>query len=653
MERYTRLDAETLSYFREVDAFVKTNYAQQSRSQIPAGDAPPIDDLIEKVFEEMRGREPEIICDAECSRIIESLLPHASPDKLEEFAQTCLRDDNLGLICTSYVFCIAECGMYQKEEFQGCVCCMCRGPFGSHVLETLLDTIVHVIVDYQRNRRGSEEETKLLAALEDFARIASENLFDMINSKYGSFVARRLVTILSGDVTDRNKAKNGTEVVDQKRSYSNSNKKNLAMKVERQDRVDTLLEPRVDLLQRMCKIFMSEDYTARDIHDLQTSRFAGPFLKVLLQAMGRVGEEQQRADIVICLLGGNPAVGPDSISSDSLYQLMTDRSGSHLVEAALVAAPDSLFGKLCTTGFKGRLPALAQHPSANFTVQAAISHVKKPQQLKRMYEDLRDSFVALLRGRRGGVITVLLAAAAKLNCLQAECATTLWNSLEKSFSKDEGQNKTPLHSLLTLDTTVELGASEGKLSALGCAAAVSLFQYPKGMTKEWIKALENLSPKEVSQIALDPGGCRVLESYLGHEDTTAQKRHELMGKIQGSWGAIACFGSGNKFVETCFITCTDASVKKQIAQELADAETKVAATHRGPALLATCKVRDIKVDEKNWEHRIQSAVETRKEFEELFGPGEKEKKAKKEKRKKDSGDEKKKKKKKKKEEGKG
>ena len=133
---------------------------------------------------------------------------------------------------------------------------------------------------------------------------------------------------------------------------------------------------------------------------------------------------------------------------------------------------------------------MAQHPSANFTVQAAISHVKKSQQLKRMYEDLRDSFVALLRGRRGGVITVLLAAAAKLNCIQAECSATLWESLEKSFPKDQNQNKTPLHSLLTLDTTVELGTTEGRLSALGCAAAISLFQYPKGMTKEWNKALE-------------------------------------------------------------------------------------------------------------------------------------------------------------------
>lgn len=125
MERYTRLDAETLSYFREVDAFVRTNYAQHSTT--PVDDVPPIDDLIEKVFEEMRGREPEIICDAECSRIIEALLPHASSEKLEEFTQTCLRDDNLGIICTSYVFIHDECAAVVKMVLQGLnyVCELC------------------------------------------------------------------------------------------------------------------------------------------------------------------------------------------------------------------------------------------------------------------------------------------------------------------------------------------------------------------------------------------------------------------------------------------------------------------------------------------------------------------------------------------------
>jgi hypothetical protein len=52
------------------------------------------------------------------------------------------------------------------------------------------------------------------------------------------------------------------------------------------------------------------------------------------------------------------------------------------------------------------LPAcsLAQHSAANFAVQAAISALRKPQQLKRMLEDLRPSFQQLLRSRRRRVV---------------------------------------------------------------------------------------------------------------------------------------------------------------------------------------------------------------------------------------------------------
>ena len=482
----------------------------------------------------------------------------------------------------------------------------CSGPFGSHVLETLLDTIV---------RRMHYDRWELDDVLEEFTDVACAHLFDMISSKYGSFVGRRLVGVLCGELRDPSSSqKNRKNAQSDNRSYAHGARLNLAKKVDGGQGSGPSVAPRVDLLDKVCKQFVSDEVTVKDIHDLQTSPFAGPFLKALLEGVGRVGDEQLRSDVVICLLGGNPAVGADSITSDTLYRLMTDRSGSHIVEAALLAAPDGLFSKLCTSGFKGRLPALAQHPSANFTVQAAIAHVKKSQQLKRMFEDLKDCFGGLLLGRRGGVVTVLLAAAARLNCLQSECSKTLWDALSTSF-KDA---KTPLHSLITLDTTVELGGQTGRLSPLGCAALVSLFQYPKGMAVEWNKTLENLSKKEVAQIALDAGGCRVLEAYLQHEDTGARRAHELIRKIDGAWADVASFGSGNKFVDTCF-GIAGAAEKKQIALELAQAEERIAGTHRGPALLQRCRVDDVKKDEKGWEHRFETVEATKKEFEDLFG----------------------------------
>ena len=94
MERYSRLDSETQSYFREVDAHFKTLVEDGSSSEEQ-------EILIGNFFEEIQGREVDIVTDAECSRIVEVLIGHASHAQLKQFAGICIKDDNLGLICTS------------------------------------------------------------------------------------------------------------------------------------------------------------------------------------------------------------------------------------------------------------------------------------------------------------------------------------------------------------------------------------------------------------------------------------------------------------------------------------------------------------------------------------------------------------------------
>ncbi len=586
--RYSRLNADTLEYFRSMHAAFKSAQAQDNEEEATT--------IILRTFEELEetSGEVDVVCDAEASRILEEFLQASDPTLVAKFASLCLKEDNLGLMCTS-------------------------SPFGSHVLETLLDRVAAMSA---AGADGGLEEV-----LEAFTEQSAGHLFDMISSKYGSFVARRLVGVLAG-VRDGGRGDGSSDGGRGDRSYSNRSKFNLADKCgvggsgNAMSSFSSADPNRIMLLTKLTAKLTSDELTSSDIHELQTSAFAGPFLKALLEATAAVGDvidDKQRTDLIVCLLGGNSKLGGESVTADALYRLMTDRSGSHLVEAALVAAPDALFPKLCTTAFKGRLPTLAQHQSANFTVQTAIAHVKRSQQLKRMFEDLEDYFVGLLRGRRAGIITVLLAAALRLNTLQAESSRAVWEAVTEAFKSE--RHPTPLHSLLTLDTQVRLGKHRGKLSALGCAMCISLLQFPKGMTKEWNAALEGMSTAELVQVAMDPGGCRVLESYLGHEDTSSSRKDALLEKIQGSWADIACFGSGNKFVERCFLLCSDASVKKQIASELAQAEDRIAATHRGPGLLRTCAVHAVKTDPENFEKRVKAAQATRAEFEQLFGGG--------------------------------
>ncbi|EFN50799.1 hypothetical protein CHLNCDRAFT_141850 [Chlorella variabilis] len=189
---------------------------------------------------------------------------------------------------------------------------------------------------------------------------------------------------------------------------------------------------------------------------------------------------------------------------------------------------------------------LAQHPCANFAVQAAVAALRKPQQLKRMFEDLRPSFPQLLRSRRGGVLAALLAAAGRLGTQEAEAAAALWAAAGGGTAGTGSGTSggAPLAALLTLDTHTQLGGSGGgRLSSLGCAMAAAVLRLPPAACRQWGEAVAALAPAQLQQVARDPGGCRVLEAYFEiskgakkKKKTKKKERMEAAGDEQQEGG---------------------------------------------------------------------------------------------------------------------
>lgn len=497
----------------------------------------------------------------------------------------------------------------------------------------------------------------------------------MITSKYGSFVARKLLCILCGrDVAKPPPPRNqlpatATAVDDMKQeqipsrrqgskkngliaritnaSADNDNKKRRLHASSSPYHTSNTTFP--DLLRAIVETVVSDEWTGPELSAVQNDQFAGPFLQALLRATTAIAESAHGKDediqawsaltakLVVHLLGGTPSVGIDSVTSDTLLRLMTDRNGSHLMEAIFESAPEDMLQKLCTAAFRGRLPAMAQHPSANFAVQAALASLRRPQQLKRMFEDLRPHFAALLRGRRAGVVTLLLAAAKRLSCLESDCSSALWHALESGFagslhpSNAQGGVQTaiwtPMHTLLTLDTTITNFASPSspspRLSSLGCVALVTLFQYPAESIKQWTTALFDLAPGEAASIARDPGGCRVIETYLRGPGGSSKRRKKMMQALAGNWASIASTGAGARFIEQC-VMVAELEEQEQIARELAAAEKRISVLPWGGVLLRRCHVDAYTIGshcggENVWKNKVEKAAATRKEFEELFG----------------------------------
>jgi hypothetical protein len=87
--RHSRVDAETLKYYEEIGSHFKT-LDDDEEKQV----------LAENVLAETEGKETEVVPDAACSRVVESLIPYASIPVLDKFLRGCIQEENLGVICT-------------------------------------------------------------------------------------------------------------------------------------------------------------------------------------------------------------------------------------------------------------------------------------------------------------------------------------------------------------------------------------------------------------------------------------------------------------------------------------------------------------------------------------------------------------------------
>eukprot|EP00887_Chlorella_sp_A99_P004080 scaffold23.g4080.t1 len=556
--RFSSLDAETLSFFEEIAGHLKTLDSDEERGL-----------LADNVLEEAAGRAAALATDAACSRVLESLLPLASTERLCGFVAACVETMSFFPFTRS-------------------------SPFGSHVLEKALGQVAARVAG-----AGAEEYEALERCLSGATGAIADSLYDVVTSKYGSFVARRLLCILAGrDVAPP----------PGRRAGGSDGGEDAGAGAHEGGEAPARGRPRPGGGALAAKLG-----TGAAEEEGGAAAWQPDYPELLQQARrGGSGEASEcRAMPLPCVQALLRACRYDPALQQKL-----------VLQAVFQTAPDDLFQKLCTLSFKGHLVPLAQHAAANFAVQAALASLRRPQQLKRMFEDLRPHLGTLLHARRGGVVAALLAAAARLQALGADVAAAVWYAAAPSDSgSGGGSGGGPLEALLTLDTTTRLSGAGagGRLSTLGCAALQALFRLPAGATRAWADALAALPPGALQQVARDPGGCRVLEAYLESPGAAPKKRRALLGALAGAWAAIAMGGSGSHFVERCY-GLADAREKEAIADELARAEAALAATHRGPVLLRRCHVEEFKQGSEGWQQRVAAADATLRAYEQLFAP---------------------------------
>ena len=317
--RYT-VDESTASYFYEIEALLQTDPEtpeQVEERTILAGNA----------LEEAVGYEMALSMDARCSRIVEKLLAAAEDDDLVRYLEGITKDAT-----DFYVLCKSLFGSRVAEHALGCV--------AAKVGKTPPDDLLR----------------KLQAPLK---AIADGVVAEAVNCAYDprvSPVARKFLSVLSGRECSpsskagslANKLKGGTSKAG---AFADSG----IGQPERHRFADEL------------KAFADAMLAALEpeLWNLTEDACGSAFLQAMLNA--HQGDAAALNWIVPGFLGCAPEENtPEgellaNADEKDIRQLMDSRSGSHLFEAVLRAAPPKLLNEIFRRFFRGKLRALSSH----------------------------------------------------------------------------------------------------------------------------------------------------------------------------------------------------------------------------------------------------------------------------------------------------
>ena len=576
-KRYV-VDESTASYFYEIEALVEKDPETEEETEdrtILAGNA----------LEEAVGFEMPLSMDARCSRVMEKLLTACTDDDLVRY---------LGGITKN-----------PTDFFT-----MCKSLFGSRVAEHALGCV--------NARVGRHPSEDLLRKLDAPLRAVSDAITGAaVDAAYDprvSPVARKFLSVLSGrECSPSSKAgslagklKGGTSAAGTFADSGNA-------------------PPERHRFEDMLSAFSDTTLAAieSELWNMTEDACASAFLQAMLNA--HQGDVAALNWIIPGFLGCAPEEGTKegellaSANESDIKQLCESRSGSHLLEAILRAAPRGLLNEIFRRFFRGKLRQIAGHPTANFVLQALIGATQDGDHVNTALQELGQDFGSLMRERRAGVVAAVLAACARVRTGERDAAKSLARGLTaKMPARKEGRSQLA-PALLWMDQ--HSGPTGGRCSILGAAMLQTVLKFPPDVIPQFVESLATLAPHEALSAACEASGSRALEAFLATPAHKPKLKKELIDALGTDWGRLAASPAGSHVLQACYGSA-DQRTRENIVAAMARNEKQIAATRHGPHLLRRLGVTQFRQEPEQWRNRAQVAEDVKADFAAMFGGAE-------------------------------
>ncbi|GMH37335.1 hypothetical protein BSKO_05208 [Bryopsis sp. KO-2023] len=539
-----RADQDTLGYLKEIQEHLSI-----------LNDAEERELLVNNTFDGL-GDVENTCLDADCTKILEGLAPHAGKENLLQLLGRLNHGERFGQVASN--------------------------PFGSHMLGALLKALCN------KSMEGTEEVVK------GIVEFVASYLDDFLSDKYATHVLRQLLAVLSG-----------RDVVQICKERQNPFKKDDARRSE--EVVPEIVFP--EDLKKLVDVVRSKEYQGWFLDGLISSTYSGPTLQAMIHAC--VSDRDLLEGLVLTLIG---QYEDGEIDRESLCRKMSSTIPSHMMECIWQVSPEDVRTKLFKL-LAADLPGLAADDIGNFSVQAMGRNATTHEQAGILVDNLGPQFSELLDSNRQYVVISVLNACSECQSHRKEVCKYLTDALQamemqKGGEEEQGNRAGIVEKLLCKGTRAQLGKhSSTRFSPFGCIILSTILKYPPDCNNAFLGGILRLNPTAVQQLAKDVGGAHVLETILQGPKYKTQKKNQLLENLDGVWSSIAKTAAGSRLVQNCF-DLADARLKESITESIAKSEGQISNSRAGSILLSHLRISQFKHNKESW--RKQGARHTRR-----------------------------------------
>ncbi|PVU92350.1 hypothetical protein BB559_003747 [Furculomyces boomerangus] len=602
--------------------------------------------FVERIHEEIKGRELQLMTDHNCSVVLEKILMLSKPSYLCYFM-----------------------GLTRGQEL---VLMIHR--FASHVLQTLFTLLgkhinnecigatpkstTEIIENWEDLNNGntdfvidetSENEKRSLGFEQlsiDFVNQTKKHFEFLVMNSFGSHVVRAILYLFSGKQIVDSPTGKGSMRSKKSVQYNNTrNKKNIAP-----ENPKNIVKYSVPESFGLCLKELLRDSTGLMERDFvikcALDPVGNPTLQIIIELLAEMNmaetPELALDQVLMGLISENEGlIAKGSVDTDDsgdnsaksrierhMKMLVCDVYGSRLMEKVFSIASKELFQKLYITCIRKNIKELCLDPNANFVIQGFLKSIRSSAQLLSVLEELTPEFENLFIENKLGIISALCSACV----VNKEGYAIVSQNIIKVFCGDSRELRSDLIVNLALNKTVspkqidentmnEQPVNKFKRVAIQSGFIIQkIFEFPNEHIKLFVKSLVVQDTDEtLLKMATSTVGSRIIEAFLKakYESVPIKQKRKVLAKFEKRYVQLSLDKFSSRIVDCCW-NIADLNFKQKIANELIQEKETVKNSFFGKFVWQNCKIDLFITKNESWVSQQESSSKKKALFNDIF-----------------------------------